>query len=73
MKFCKDCKHCQKSFIDPFHYNFATCKLFQFNQESYIDLVSGETRYKKGTGNYCKDLREDLEPCGPQARYFEAK
>lgn len=73
MRYCKDCKHCRASWIDPFHYNFATCSLFDHKQEEYVDLVSGEKKFREVKSNSCSDLRKDLAQCGPNGRYFEEK
>lgn len=73
-KFCKDCKHCHRSWGDIIWlfgtYRYAECKHPMHNNISPVD-GKPMSPYKA-----CQVERKDwgmLDVCGPDGKYFEAK
>jgi hypothetical protein len=74
MKFCKDCKYCQRHLLER-SYIFAKCAHPMARRDSQF-MVSGEERYENY--QYCSTQRnclriEEESNCGPDAQYFEPK
>jgi hypothetical protein len=63
MKFCKDCR--RRSYVEPrdIDEKYSRC-----TGQSYTDPVTGISRFE-----LCSFVRMAGQPCGPDAKLFEAK
>ena len=71
MKFCKDCKHCEKDMIYRMR---DLCK-----SPVYVNLITGNqltldcNEARRIDFDNCLFAAYGYETCGPDAQYFEAK